>query len=153
MIATDAAPQFNCVKKSDKYKIRCTLAVELLRSWALQVIYTYSIQLNLPGATYDKIMTTWNCHCMWDWCEHFASTDLIVQIQFKFYRFLQSPQQLEAKLASLKIPRELVHWSGQFIDLRSNLGNSCCQAHVLDENEVGNDEWSLNDLMDLFLAE
>ena len=36
------------MQKSDKYNIRCTLAVELLRSWALQVIYTYSIQLNLP---------------------------------------------------------------------------------------------------------
>lgn len=141
--ATCADLQFNCVKKFDKYKIRCTLAVELLRSWALQVIYTYSIQLNLPGATYDRIMTTWNCHCMSNWCEHFASTDLIVQIQFKFYRFLQSPQQLEAKLASLQIPRELVHWSGQFIDHWGRIWeNPCCQAHVLDENEVGNDEWS-----------
>lgn len=139
MIATDAAPQFNCVKKSDKYKIRCTLAVELLRSWALQVIYAYSIQLNLPGATYDKIMTTWNCHCMWDWCEHFAATDLIVQIQFKFYRFLQSPQQLEAKLASLKIPRELVHWSGQFIDLRVEFGKLMLPGSCLGRKRGG--EW------------
>lgn len=144
--ATYADLQFNCVKKSDKYKIRCTLAVELLRSWALQVIYTYSIQLNLPGATYDKILTTWNWHCMWDWCEHFASTDLIVQIQFKFYRFLQSPQQLEAsfrnvdpKVASLQIPRELVHWSGQFMDLRAEFGKITLPGSCLGRKRGG--EW------------
>ena len=132
------------MKKSDKYKIRCTL----WNFWGHE-LYKSSIHTVYNSICPAQLMTrSWQPEiaCMWDWCEHLASTDLIVQIQFKFSRFLQSPQQLEAsfrnvdpKLASLQIPRELVHSSGQFIDLRAEFGKLMLPGSCLGRKRGG--EW------------